>query len=296
MSALVLGKATWQSRVRDYSAIIRPRIALMVLITVAAGYFLAPRSGTAMLWPALVGVAFVAVASNALNQWYERETDAWMRRTADRPLPSGRLSPLEVALFGSACGVLGIGLLWWQVNGLTALLAALTLATYTAVYTPLKKVTALATAIGAIPGAMPPVLGWTAATGELDPAAWSLFGILFLWQFPHFLAIGWIHKDDYARAGLRMLPARGDVPGVVGMVAVGYALVLIPASLTPVALGLGGAVYVAFAALLGTAYLIASARFAWNESKPRARQLLWTSLAYLPLVLATLVWEHWRTL
>lgn len=297
MSALVPAASTWQSRARDYSAIIKPKIALMVLVTVAAGFSLAPGSAsTAVLWPALAGVALVAVASNALNQWYERETDARMRRTADRPLPSGRLTALEVAGFGIACGLAGVVLLWWQVNALTAILAGLTLATYTAVYTPLKSRTALATAIGAVPGAMPPVLGWTAATGTLGMAAWSLFAILFLWQFPHFLAIGWIHKEDYTSAGLRMLPAGGEVPGLVGIVAVGYAIVLIPASLTPVALGLGGIVYVAFAAILGVSYLVASARFAANETKPRARQLLWTSLAYLPLVLATLVWEHWTNL
>jgi protoheme IX farnesyltransferase len=290
--------STWGTRVRDYSAIVKPKIALMVLVAVSAGYFLAPQSGavSGSLWSALVGVALVAVASNALNQWYERDTDARMRRTADRGLPSGRLSSLEVALFGTVCGLVGVGLLAVQVNALTAGLAAMTLVVYTAVYTPLKRTTALATAIGAVPGAMPPVLGWTAATGTLDAPAFALFAMLFLWQFPHFLAIAWIHREDYSAAGLRMLPAEGRVPGLVGLVAVGYAVVLIPASLTLVALGYGGMVYAAVAAVLGVAYLVASGRFAMNETKERARQILWTSLAYLPLVLATLVWEHWQSL
>jgi protoheme IX farnesyltransferase len=295
-AAASLTTSTWQTRVRDYAAIVKPKIALMVLVAVSAGYFLAPQSGAAAgsLLAALVGVALVAVASNALNQWYERDTDGRMRRTADRGLPSGRMSSREVATFGTVCGIVGVGLLLVQVNLLTAALAAFTLIVYTAVYTPLKRMTGLATAIGAVPGAMPPVLGWTAATGMLDAPAFALFAMLFLWQFPHFLAIAWIHKEDYSAAGLRMLPAEGRVPGLVGLVAVGYAVVLIPASLTLVALGYGGATYAVVAGLLGVAYLVASGRFALNETKQRARQVLWTSLAYLPVVLATLVWEHWR--
>ncbi len=281
------------ARVPDYLQIIKPKISLLVLLAVSAGWFLAPGAPLAALWPALIGVALVATGSTALNQWYERDTDCRMTRTINRPLPSGRLSPLEVGGFGLSCGVVGVLWLALTVNPLTATLAGLTFLLYTAAYTPLKRMTGLATAVGAIPGAMPPVLGWTAAGGSLDAGAWSLFAIVFLWQFPHFLAIAWIYKDDYSNAGLKMLPAGGRVPHLVGLVAVGYSLVLLPLSLLPVVHGIAGRNYCLLALVLGTAYAIAAARFAISETRTTARRLLWVSLVYLPLVLLTLVWSHW---
>jgi protoheme IX farnesyltransferase len=219
-----------------------------------------------------------------------------MQRTLNRPLPSGRLSPAEVLLFGLAAGLLGIAWLAAFVDAITAVLSAVTLVLYVGVYTPLKRRTSFGTAVGAIPGAMPPVLGWAAAGAPLDAGAFSLFAVLFLWQFPHFLAIAWIYRDQYARAGLRMLPARGKTPRVTGLMAVGYAVVLVPLSLFPAACGLAGNTYLVVALVLSIAYLAAAVRFATHESLESARGLLWTSLAYLPALLVTLVWDHFSLL
>jgi protoheme IX farnesyltransferase len=285
-------------RLADYLQIAKPRISLMVLLTVAAGFSMAAADGWRFLTliHALCGIALVATASSALNQVLERDTDGAMRRTRIRPLPSGRLTVGEVTAYGLVAG--GIGLAWLAlfVNIPTALLAALTLVLYVGVYTPLKRRTSLATAIGAIPGAMPPVLGWVAAGAPLDRSAFGLFAILFLWQFPHFLAIAWIYRDEYSRAGLKMLPARGAARYVTGILAVGYALTLVPLSLLPAGCGLAGNSYLLTALVLSLGYLAASVRFAWNESYETARSLLWTSLVYLPVLLGMLVWDHFALL
>jgi protoheme IX farnesyltransferase len=286
------------ARLADYMILIKPRISLLVLLTVAAGF----RLGAGELWEgarllhALLGIALVAAGSSALNQLLERRTDAQMRRTAVRPLPSGRLSAGEVLLFGLGTGAVGVLYLALCVNGLTAWLACGTFLLYVLAYTPLKRFTSLSTAVGAVPGALPPVLGWAAAGGSLDRGALSLFAILFLWQFPHFLAIAWIYRDEYARAGLKMLPLGGRAPRVVGVLAVAYSLALIPLSLQPVACGLAGGGYAAAALLLGAGYLLAAVRFALRESLPTARGLLWASLVYLPVLISCLVWDHCRWL
>ncbi len=285
-------------RVADYTEIAKPRISLMVLLTVTVGYLL----GIDGVWSAVTllhawfGIALVAMGSSAVNQWYERETDGRMRRTRNRPLPSGRLSPAEVLTLGFVCGTVGTTYLAVCVNGPTAALTAVTFVLYAGVYTPLKRVTSLCTAVGAIPGALPPVLGWLAAGGRLDWTAAALFGVLFLWQFPHFLAIAWLHRDDYCAAGLRMLPAGRSLPHVTGLLAVGYALGLIPVSLLPAYFGLAGLAYSATALVLGMVYLIASVQFACDETRESARRVLWTSLVYLPLVLIVLTWDHLRLL
>jgi protoheme IX farnesyltransferase len=175
-------------------------------------------------------------------------------------------------------------------------MATATLALYVGIYTPLKRRTSFGTAVGAVPGAMPPVLGWVAAGAPLDGAAFSLFAILFLWQFPHFLAIAWIYRDEYSRAGLKMLPAAGAARYLTGILAVAYALALVPLSLLPAANGLAGNAYLFVALVLSLAYLAVSVRFALRESYPTARALLWTSLIYLPVLLATLVWDHFSLL
>jgi protoheme IX farnesyltransferase len=267
-------------------------------LSVSAGFALGSTEGfrPLLLANALLGIALVATASSAFNQWLERDSDALMQRTQNRPLPSGRLSPAEVLLFGLAAGVLGIAWLAAFVDAVTAVLATMTLVMYVGVYTPLKRRTSFGTAVGAIPGAMPPVLGWAAAGAPLDAGAFSLFALLFLWQFPHFLAIAWIYRDQYARAGLQMLPARGQTPRVTGLMAVGYAVVLVPLSLFPAACGLAGNTYLVVALVLSCAYLAAAARFARNESMDSARGLLWTSLVYLPALLITLVWDHFSLL
>lgn len=282
------------ARMADYLVLTKPRISVLVLLTVSAGYTL----GSGDHWQglplvhALFGIALVAAASSALNQWLERDSDALMRRTAGRPLPAGRLSTAEVLSFGIVTAICGIVWLVAFVNVATAVLSFLTLLLYAVVYTPLKRRTSFCTAVGAIPGALPPVLGWAASGARLDLEAFSLFSVLFLWQFPHFLAIAWIYRSDYAEAGLKMLPTRGRTAHVTGLMAVGYALALVPLSLYPAVCGLAGVAYAAVALGLSTAYLAAAVRFAANETLATARFLLWTSLIYLPVLLVTLVWDH----
>lgn len=298
---LALGRLAIGLRLSDYLELAKPRIAAMALLTVLVGYTLGGGAwNPASLSRMLLGIGLVAAASGAFNQLIERRTDALMARTANRPLPTGRLQPAEVALFGVACASIGVSLLYFTVNPTTALLAALTLALYVGAYTPLKRYTALSTAVGAIPGALPPILGWTASGAELDWAAFSLFVVLFVWQFPHFLAIAWLYRRDYAAAGLRMLPGGAfahDRPrSVAGFLACGYAAVLVPVSLLPGQLELAGGPYRVAALLLSLGYLAAAVRFAWHESRETARGLLYSSLVYLPALLAVLTWDHLRLL
>lgn len=291
-------KTAVSSRLGDYGQLIKPRISLMVLLTVTVGYFLAGDGSAvaAPLWVAWIGIALVAASSSALNQWWERLSDARMRRTMDRPLPSGRLSVGEVVGFGLVSGVAGLLILALFVNPTTALLTAATWLLYVLIYTPLKSRTLLCTTIGAIPGALPPVLGWVAAGRELDAGAWSLFAILFLWQFPHFLAIAWLYQRDYADAGLKMLPTGPLADRIIGLSAVAYALCLLAVCLWPASLGLAGPTYGACAVIISLAYVAASAKFAWNPTRVTARGLLAVSLIHLPLVLLILTWDHWRGL
>jgi heme o synthase len=294
-------RAALTARLADYLELTKPRIAVMAMFAVAVGYALASEGPVLAgpLFPALCGIGLVAVASSMINQWMERETDARMHRTAERPIPSGRILPGEALSLGLACGVVGTLCLLLTVNRLTALLALATFASYTLVYTPLKRRTSLCTALGAIPGALPPVLGWTAAGGQLDGGAFALFCLLFLWQFPHFLAIAWLYRDDYSRAALKMLPhvvQSGQARHVTGCLAAGYAAALIPASLLVREWGLAGARYTVAAIVLGIGYLLMSLAFARNESRESARRLLYYSLVYLPLLLIVLTWDHWSLL
>jgi protoheme IX farnesyltransferase len=298
VAAPVAARETTTVRLADYLALTKPRISVLVLLTVTVGYVLgsADRWQVVPLLHSLFGIALVAAASSALNQLFERDSDALMQRTLGRPLPAGRLAVAEVLLFGVVTAVGGTVWLALFVNAATAVLSALTLVLYAGVYTPLKRRTSFCTAVGAIPGALPPVLGWAASGAPLDATAFSLFAILFLWQFPHFLAIGWIYRSDYARAGLKMVPLRGRLPRVTGLMAAGYALALVPFSLYPSACGLAGSAYLGVALVLSAAYVAAAARFACGESLPSARMLLWTSLVYLPVLLVTLVWDHFSLL
>jgi len=285
----------WLSqRLVDYFSLMRPKIAVMVMITVSVGYLLGCQGelATAVLWQAVLGVVLVAGGSSAVNQWYEQQTDGRMRRTEDRPLPAGRLASWEVFGLGITWAVGGCLLLAATVNLLTAWLAAGTFLVYALVYTPLKRHTSFCTAIGAIPGAMPPVLGWTAAGQPLDAHALALFSLMFFWQFPHFLAIAWLYREDYAAAGLRMLPGVHPQPHVTGLLATLYAICLLPLSLVPGWLGLGGNTYMICALVLGVAYLAASILFAISETRQSARRVLWVSLVYLPVIVATLAGDH----
>jgi protoheme IX farnesyltransferase len=266
----------------------------MALLTVAAGAVLA--SGGAPDWRTLahtlVGAALAAAGASALNQLLERESDARMQRTRERPLPSGRLRPGEVLVFGLASAVGGVIYLDLTLTSpLAAALTALTLLTYVVVYTPLKRMTALNTLVGAISGALPPLIGWAAVRGSLGAGAVVLFLVLFLWQMPHFLAIAWIYRADYERAGLRMLPALDPEGGMVGRQMVCYCLALVAASLAPLVVGGGGPVYLAGALFLGIGFLACAVGFARRRSVARARVVLRASLIYLPVLLVLLVWD-----
>ena len=286
----------------DFIALTKPRIVALVALTAAAGYALGLRTLAPGAWPAssmaatlwvlahtMIGVALVAGGTSALNQVLERDVDALMRRTASRPLPAGRMSVGEASAFAwtiSAAGVLHLALL---VNGRTALLAALTLGSYVFAYTPLKRRSSLATLVGAVPGALPIVGGWSAAGAPLDARAGALFAILFLWQLPHVLALGWLLRADYARAGLRML-AVDDERGVASFrQAALTAAALVPASLVPVSLGMAGRFYFIAALVLSLALLALALDAARAPSPERARRLFLGTLAWLPALLIVLV-------
>ncbi|MCA9042193.1 MAG: heme o synthase [Planctomycetaceae bacterium] len=277
-----------------YWELSKPRIAMMGLVAVAIGYAMGYQEAWSWthLGEVLLGIGAVAISSSALNQYLERHSDSLMERTANRPLPAGRLSTRQVLTFGIGLGVAGVLYLAVRINLLTAAFALLTLVTYTLIYTPLKRKTTLCTTIGAIPGALPPLLGWTAVRGTVDLEAIVLFGILFLWQFPHFLAIVWIYRHQYQEAGLKMLPFNRPIPKVVGYIAMGNAVALIPFSLLPRQLEMTGDGYFWAALVLGMGYLFCSIYFWHHETIERARKLLWTSLIYLPLLLTIMLWDH----
>jgi protoheme IX farnesyltransferase len=212
-----------------------------------------------------------------------------MRRTEDRPLPSGRMQPATVLIFGVVCGGLGLAYLALAVNPLTSLLGGITLGSYLFIYTPLKRVTTLNTVVGAIPGALPPLMGWTAARNEISIEGWALFAILFFWQLPHFLAIAWIYRDEYLRAGFVMLPGVDPQGERTGRQAVSHALGLLPISLAPFLFKLAGPAYLTGALVLGAAYLWFAVQFSRQLSIPRARQLFFSSILYLPLLLGLMV-------
>lgn len=279
------------NKVAAYVSLTKPRIVVMVLVTVGVGFLLGARGSAhpATLSLTLLGTALVAGGASTLNQWMERARDARMRRTANRALPRGRLGAVEAASFGVGLGLAGTAILLWGANWLAAAVAVSTLLLYVFVYTPLKPWTTLNTAIGAIPGALPPVIGWAAATDTLGIEAFSLFLIVFLWQFPHFLAIAWIYREDYARGGLKMLPDVDPQGALTGRQATIYALALIPAGLLPATIGLAGPVYFVGALVLGLLYLVAAIQFWTGVSESTARRLLRMSFCYLPLVLLLLV-------
>jgi protoheme IX farnesyltransferase len=281
-----------RSRAADYLELTKPRVLVLVLFTVAAGALLA--AGTMpdgwLLVHALAGTALVAAGASALNQFLERHSDVHMHRTENRPLPAGRLLPVEVAVFGGALGVGGVGYLACTVpHLLAAAVAAVTFVSYVFVYTPLKRLTTLNTLVGAVPGALPPVIGWTAVRGGIDREILLLFAIMFLWQVPHFLAIAWIYRADYARAGLRMLPGVDRTGALTGRQMVAYCLALLAVSLVPALMGTAGAVYAGGALALGLAFLASAVGFARAHTNARARRVLRASLWYLPALFALLL-------
>ena len=278
-------------RAADFITLTKPRLNFLVLFTTLAGMYIAAPGGVpaAILMHALVGTALVAGGAAALNQAWERETDTLMRRTETRPIPGGRLRASDGTLFGVLLSAAGLVELAWMVNLVSAAVAASTLVSYVLVYTPLKKRTSLATLIGAIPGALPPVIGWAAATGSISPPAMVLFGIAFLWQMPHFLAIAWLYREDYARAGIPLLPVLEPDGRRTGQQALLYAAVLWPVSLLPALVGIAGISYSIVATVLGVGLIALSALFARDRTTTTARHLFLYSIIYLPLLWGALV-------
>ena len=276
---------------RAFWELTKPGITRLVLITTAAGFYLAS-AGSVDLWlliQTLLGTGLAAAGTNALNQYWEREADGRMRRTAGRPLPSGRLSERSALLFAAGISVLGIGYLWAAVGLLTAAVVWVSLSSYIFLYTPLKKRTEWSTLVGAVPGALPILAGWTAAGGELNPPAWTLFAILFLWQLPHFLALAWIYRDDYERGGFVTLSVLDSDGQRTGRQAFGYTLALVAVSLLPGMLGIVGWLYSLAALAFGVPFLIVTARMALRCNRVHAGRVFLTSVAYLPALLLFMV-------
>jgi protoheme IX farnesyltransferase len=280
-----------RERVSAYLELTKPRITFLIVLTSAAGFALASRGRLEYLnlIVSLFGIALLSSGIATLNQYAERDLDGLMRRTASRPLPAGKLAPWEALAFGSALTILAELYLLVLVNPLSAVLGLTVIAGYLFAYTPLKTRSSLSTVVGAFPGAVPPLIGWSAATGTLSIEAWVLFAILFLWQFPHFLAIAWMYREDYGRAGILMLPVVEPDGRVTAQQIVVYTLMLIPVSLLPTVLGVSGRIYFFGALVLGLAFLYCSVRAAFSMSRQQARQLLLASVLYLPLLFILMV-------
>ena len=281
-------------RASDFLALTKPRLNSLVVVSAGVGYVLGagqpPDLGAAL--HALVGAGLVASGAAAFNQVSERDIDKAMRRTERRPLPAGRVSPREGTIFAAMLSAAGLAQLALGTNTLAALVALVTLVSYAGVYTPLKRRTPWATLVGAVPGALPPVIGWAAARGALTMEAWVLFGIVFLWQLPHFHALSWLYRDDYARAGLPLVATADPDGRRTATHAAAYAAALVPMSLAPAFVGLAGPGHFAVAGLLGALLVVPAARFHRRRDDRRARTLFVASLAYLPLLWISLVFER----
>ena len=275
---------------RDYIELTKPRITWLILMSTGIGYFFGLPSHAwreinwLLLLHTILGTGLIASGTAALNQWYERAADLKMHRTAGRPLPSGRLIAGRALAFGIALSVAGFLELWLGVNLLSGLIGAFTLASYLFLYTPMKQRTWWSTTVGAVPGAMPPMIGYAAAAGAITRESWVLFAILFLWQFPHFYSIAWMYKEDYARAGIRMLPVVDPDCRSTARQIVLFGIALIPVSLVPAMLGMTGRIYLIGALILGLVYLYSGVRVAMERTLLRARAVLLTSVLYLPLI------------
>lgn len=278
----------------DFLELTKPRVVLMILVTTSVGFYL----GSALildylrLVETLLGTALAAGGTLTLNQYLERDSDGLMERTRRRPLPDGRIQPGEALAFGVALVTLGLALLVWRINDLSALVTLSIVGSYLFIYTPLKRRSSLCGLIGAVPGALPPLIGWTAAQGEISLEAWVLFGVLFLWQTPHTLAIARLYRDDFARAGIRFLPVVERDGKSMGRQVVGHSLALLAVSLLPTLLHFAGQIYFAAAFLLGAGFLGFGVVLAFSPSEGAARRLLFASLIYLPLLLAVMALDR----
>lgn len=282
---------TLKAKLADYWMLTKPEVNLLVVISTLAGFYLGSNGPLrlTLLLNTLLGTFLVASGTATLNEYLERGHDARMRRTANRPLPAGRLHASEALIFGLLLSVGGGIYLALTANALASFLALVTLVSYLAIYTPLKRKTPLCTVVGAFPGAMPPLIGWAAARGSLSFEAWILYLILFLWQFPHFTAIAWMYRNDYTRAGYLMLPPADREGRFMATQVAGFALLLIPVSILPAMLGHAGLVYLFGAFVLGLGFLYYGARLAIAKTNPLARRVLLASVVYLPLVYALLM-------
>lgn len=285
-ASLPLPAARRASAFADYLALTKPRLNVLVVATSAAGYYLGATGtiDTFSMAEAVSGTALVAGGAAVLNQLYERDTDALMRRTRLRPLPSGRVSPGDARIFGIALSAAGLILLALRTNWLSAGLALATLLTYLMIYTPLKRRSPMSTIVGALPGALPALIGWTASNGSIDRSGFALFAIVFCWQLPHFMAIAWLYREDYGKAGFPMLPVIDPDGRRAGKQAVYWGMLLVLASLEPAISGLAGRVYLTVAVVLGAALFYLAVRFASTRNEQTARALFFGSITYLPLL------------
>jgi heme o synthase len=293
--AAPLGVATGlRPRFADYMALTKPRVTTMVLLTTLAGFYMGSAQGldAGLLLRTLLGTWLAAAGASALNQYLERDSDGRMRRTQGRPLPGGRLDPQRALLFGSLLAAAGIVSLALFVNGMSALLVALTLLSYVMLYTPLKSRSPLCTLVGSLPGALPPLVGSVAAIGRITPVGVALFAILFVWQLPHALAIACLYRDDYDRGGCLMLPVVAGDNEATGRIALLYAFALVPVTLLPAVWGGAGVAYLCGALLLGALLSAAAVPLARTGSLPAARRLLLASVVYLPALLGLMALDR----
>ncbi|MEO5858522.1 MAG: heme o synthase [Pyrinomonadaceae bacterium] len=290
-AAAQMTSLTSRERVAAFVELTKPRIAFMLVLTSAAGFYLGNR-GTfdlALFANAMIGIVLLAFGVATLNQWLERRIDVLMDRTATRPLPTGKVTSIEALVFGSLLCLSAELYLYFLVNPLTAFLGLTVIVGYVLLYTPLKTRTSASTAIGAIPGAMPPLMGWTASANEVSIGAWALFAFLFLWQFPHFFAIAWLYKEQYANAGILMLPVIDPSGRVTARQIVLFSIMMVPISLAPFFLGFAGWIFLTAATILGVWFLAESVRTARAKTPEMARRLLLVSVLYLPIIFAILV-------
>jgi heme o synthase len=293
MSTAQTTQMTLASRAGAYLALTKPDVSLLVLMTTAAGYYMGVRGPVDWLRLAhtVFGTMLIAAGTAALNHYIERESDRYMRRTASRPLPSGLLQPIEALLFGVLLSIAGAADLWISSGWLASVLGVVTCLSYLLAYTPLKKKTVWATFVGAFPGAVPPMIGWAAATGSLDRGAWALFGILFLWQFPHFHAIAWMYREDYSRAGILMLPVVDRDGSRTFRQIILTAIGLIGVSLLPSMLGLTGVLYFFGALVISTGLLQVCLWAASSKSNVRAKWLMHATVMHIPLLLGLMMYD-----
>ena len=283
-----------KEKLAAFTELTKPRIAFMLVLTSVAGFYLGSKGNFdfVLLLNSVIGITLLAFGVATLNQVIERRTDALMTRTMNRPLPSGKISTAEALIFGLILTVSAEIYLAFLVNGLTAALGLIVIIGYVLLYTPLKTKTSASTAIGAIPGALPPLMGWTSSANEITLGAWILFAMLFLWQFPHFLAIAWMYKEQYAKAGIKMLPVVEPAGKITARQIVIFTVMLLPVSLAPYFFGVAGLIYLVGATILGICFLIASIQTARAKTVAEARKLLFVSVIYLPLIFALMVFDH----